>query len=450
MKFRISPANQKAYPKRFDREPGCQSILFNRDALDQYDEIILTSGEADALALLSLGFENVVATTTGEGALPAADVDALAKKSKVLVPFDNDPAGQNGVKEVAKRIGFERTFLVRLPDGVKDVNDFLVAGHSRAEFEVLLKAATQFDIPSVLSLSQALDRLEEQQTVSALDETTEVTPWPTINKILGAWKPGDLNVLSGIQKAGKTTLALNVAAFWAARGLPALLYCLEMPVERVVAHTLCAHYRVGLDEEDHLPPGIIAKARVDLADWPLYLGGNPRITGHKAVTDLIRQAVRRFGLKLVIFDNLHMLARNLDHINEEIGVITKEFKNLAMELEIPIVLIAQPRKLQENRIMSPWDLKGSVDIYSDADSIVMLHREQLGSTESRDAVAAAVEAEDGIHGDEQDNWSPVTTVRVVSRYRPSRDRLLYFEGAEKRFRQLTEVERELAKRGDLK
>jgi hypothetical protein len=65
-------------------------------------------------------------------------------------------------------------------------------------------------------------------------------------------------------------------------------------------------------------------------------------------------------------------------------------------------------------------------------------------------VAAAIEAEDGIYGDDQDNWSPVTTVRVVSRYRPSRDRLLYFEGAEKRFRQLTEVERELAKKGNLK
>jgi replicative DNA helicase len=283
-----------------------------------------------------------------------------------------------------------------------------------------------------------------------VDETAEFTPWDTINKSVGPASAGDLIVVSGPQKTGKTTFVGNVVAYWAERGFPALLYCLEMPIERLVRHTLCAHYRVVLDDEERLPPGTVEKARVDLAEWPLYLGSDPRIKGHKAVTDLIREAVRRFGLKLVVFDNLHMLARNLDHINEEIGVITKEFKNLAMELEIPIILIAQPRKLQQNQIMSPWDLKGSVDIYSDADTIIMLHREQLGSTESRDAVAAAIEAEDGVYGDEQDNWSPVATVRVVSRYRPSRDRLLYFEGAEKRFRQLTEVERELAKKGNLK
>jgi replicative DNA helicase len=340
---------------------------------------------------------------------------------------------------------------VCLPDGVKDVNDFLTAGGTRAEFEVLLKAATKFDIPSVLSLPQALDRLEAQQT-TALDETAEFTPWSTINKTVGQAKPGDLIVVSGFQKVGKTTWVSNVVAYWAERGFPALLYCLEMPIEPLVRHTLCAHYLVVLDDEERLPPGTVEKARVDLAEWPLYLGGDPRIKSHREVTNLIREAVRRFGLKLVVFDNLHMLARNLEHQNEEIGVITKEFKNLAMELEIPIILIAQPRKLQPNQIMSPWDLKGSVDIYSDADTIIMLHREQKASAESRSAVSAAAESEDGaIYGaDEEDNWSPVTTVRVVSRYRPSRDRLLYYEGAQKRFRQLTEVERELAKRGNLK
>jgi hypothetical protein len=44
------------------------------------------------------------------------------------------------VREVAKRLGFERTWLVRLPAGVKDVNEFLVHGGTREQFAAL-KAA---------------------------------------------------------------------------------------------------------------------------------------------------------------------------------------------------------------------------------------------------------------------------------------------------------------------
>jgi Toprim-like len=119
IKYRILPAYEANYPPRFDREPGCESVLFNVDALQVHEEMILASGEPDALALLTLGFENVVATTTGETSLPPSAVDGLAKKTKVLIPFDNDTAGQKGAREIGKRIGFDRTWLVTLPPGVK-------------------------------------------------------------------------------------------------------------------------------------------------------------------------------------------------------------------------------------------------------------------------------------------------------------------------------------------
>jgi len=45
------------------------------------------------------------------------------------------------VREVAKRLGFERTWLVRLPAGVKDVNEFLVHGGTREQFAALKKVS---------------------------------------------------------------------------------------------------------------------------------------------------------------------------------------------------------------------------------------------------------------------------------------------------------------------
>jgi replicative DNA helicase len=124
-----------------------------------------------------------------------------------------------------------------------------------------------------------------------------------------------------------------------------------------------------------------------------------------------------------------MLARSVDHRSEEIGVITKSFKLLAMEMEIPLILIAQPRKLTPGKVMTPWDLKDSVDIFSDADQIILLHRELIGSTCEKNAVQSAVEG--------AEIYDSKTLVRIAkSRHMAGKDALLYFEGAQHRFREI--------------
>ena len=101
-----------------------------------------------------------------------------------------------------------------------------------------------------------------------------------------------------------------------------------------------------------------------------------------------------------------------------------------MELEIPIILIAQPRKLEPGKVMSGYDLKDSVDIFSDADQIILLHREHLGAVKDGKAVEAA---EQGTG----DNYDPKTLVRPAkARHQRSSDAVLYLEGAQHRFREL--------------
>jgi replicative DNA helicase len=232
-------------------------------------------------------------------------------------------------------------------------------------------------------------------------------------------------VISGPQGIGKTSFTLNILSHWAQKGHPALFYCLEMGIEELVQHVLCAFYRCT---EEQVTPEVIEHARRDLVTWPLYLGANPRITESKATAELLRHAVRRYGLRLLAFDNLHMLARSADHRSEEVGIITKTFKLLAMEMEIPLILIAQPRKLMPGKVMTPWDLKDSVDIYSDADQILLLHRELIGSTNDKSAVAGAIEG--------AEIYSPKALVRLAkARHMASRDVLLHFEGAQHRFRE---------------
>ena len=135
------------------------------------------------------------------------------------------------------------------------------------------------------------------------------------------------------------------------------------------------------------------------------------------------------------FDHLHFLARSLDHRHEEVGLITKAFKLLASEMDIPILLIAQPRKTSPNVVMTEYDLKDSIDIYSDADQVIILFREQVGERKGSEAITEASQ------GEREDNLSPITLVRIGnSRYVASRDTLLYLEGERHYFRTLTPME----------
>jgi len=428
IKFRSLPPAEK----EFERVPGCPSIMFNEDCLKGCAEAILCEGELDAITLLDQGFDNVVATTTGAGTLPADGYDKLIRLERIFLAYDADPVGQKGARETAKRLGIEKCYVVRFPEGVHDVNDYFLKGGTAEGFKKLLVEAKPFDVDTVSSFAQALDRLAEDRVTRVWDQLEETVPWPNVQRLVKRWRAGDLIVLSSPPDTGKTTFAIGVLLHWAIRGFPVLLYSLEMNLERLTEHVLCAHYKIP---EEEITPELIEKAKVEFADVPLYLGHDPRHVDRKGIIDVLRQAVKRYGLRLLSFDHLHFLARSLDHRHEEIGLITKAFKLLASEVEIPILLIAQPRKMGANVVMTGFDLKDSIDIYSDADQLIILFREQMAESKGS---AAVTEAQEGVR---DDNKSPITLVRIgKGRYVASRDTLLYLEGERHYFRILTPME----------
>ena len=64
---------------------------------------------------------------------------------------------------------------------------------------------------------------------------------------------------------------------------------------------------------------------------------------------------------------------------QEIGLAVQGFKFLAEEMEIPIILIAQPRKIEADAVMTAQDLKDSSSIYSDCDHLIIMHRRRLAT-----------------------------------------------------------------------
>ena len=118
---------------------------------------------------------------------------------------------------------------------------------------------------------------------------------------------------------------------------------------RIIEKVIQCHTKTGEPE-----PTEIEHTEYDFTGKPLYLGYCYQKPDLNGIIETIRAAVQRYGLKLVVFDHLHFLCRSITNQTQEIGLAVQSFKFLAEEMEIPIILIAQPRKIQPDSIMRPW------------------------------------------------------------------------------------------------
>jgi KaiC/GvpD/RAD55 family RecA-like ATPase len=410
VKYRRLPPGDKA----FERWPGGESILYNQDVLKDAKPdtpVYVVEGELDTISMWANGFATCVSTSLGAGSFQPAWVDLLERFEKVYLVYDADKEGRSGAQKHSRRFDPSRVYDVVLPE--KDANEFFCKGHTADELEHIISVARPFDVENIQTLAQVFGELLQDQD----QKESRIAPsWPSVRKLTGPYEPGDLIVLTAPPKIGKTTFALNDAYAWARVEIPVLFYCLEMRPKRLFRKLL--QIAMNLTETE-LTPQTIGQGYRKIYDLPLCLGYNYKKCTLDIVVETIRRGVRRFGFEVVVFDNLHFLARSITHQVQELGLISKTFKLLAEELQIPIVLIAQPRRGDdENRVVGINDIKGSSDIGADADQIIVLYRKKK-------------KAKDGLA---EVSFEPETLVRVdASRYRAGGETLLWFDGATGRF-----------------
>ena len=405
IKFRSLPPAEKT----FMRTKDAMSPLFNQDAVKGNDAIVICEGELDAITCWQHGIRNVVSVPNGCNSFTPEWYDLLNEKSKIYLWYDADEKGEKAARELSKRFGIEKCYRVRTRDNIKDANE-----HFRADGEAdILDSATRYHVDNVsLFVDAAWDIFRKRD-----DSQTGInTPWKPLNKLMGHVEIGDLIVVSAPPKTGKTSLCLNIAAHNADQGFPVLFYCLEMRPERLAKKIIQSE--CGMTE-DEITFASVKSALPRIVNLPLYFAYNFKDVNIDTVTAVIRQSVKRYGIKVVFFDNLHLLSRNVSHAVQEIGMLSRTFKLLAEELEIPIFLIAQPRKLQEGAIMTMNDLKDSSSIGADSDQVIIMHRKRIASKEGETAEAS---------------YEPLTLIRVdASRYTAGGDTVLHFEGSKSKF-----------------
>lgn len=415
--------------KTFRRVKDCRSVLFNSDCLSSETSMVyLCEGEIDALTLWDRGEKNIVATTTGAGSFDPAWIDQLKDIKKIIIVYDPDEPGQKGAREVARRLGYDRCFNVVLPDG-QDINEYFTAGNTIADFIIYVSENTRrFDVAGVMTFDDGLSKFKED--LQRPEQFAGIrTGWSSLDRIIKTgFMPGELIVLSAPPKIGKSTLALQIVSYNSLLDIPALFLCLEMRPMKVIQKIAQCHVKsegIGFAE--------IEQTRAEFKSKPLYLGYCYQKPTLENIIETLKEAIRRYGLKLVVFDHLHFLCRSINNQTQEVGLAVQAFKFLAEELEIPIILIAQPRKIQADCIMTAMDLKDSSSIYSDCDHLILMHRARKVTNPNDLQEGAILQTE---------AFDSVTLIRVeASRYNSGGETVLYYHGEYSRFDEMTGAKR---------
>jgi replicative DNA helicase len=256
-------------------------------------------------------------------------------------------------------------------------------------FAVSQKFIKQDFVPIKSILEAAFNRIDE---LHKGDHQLRGIPsgYPDLDGILAGFQKSDLVILAARPSIGKTTLALDFARQIAVQQkVPVGIFSLEMGSDQLIDRMLAAQSGVDLwrlrtgrlksgDGDDDFQR--IGEAMGILSDAPIFIddAGSANVMEMRTMA---RRLQSEHNVGMIIIDYLQLMEGRSSNQNSrvnEISEISRALKQLARELNIPIIALSQLSRSVESRspqIPKLSDLRESGSIEQDADIVMFLYRE---------------------------------------------------------------------------
>ena len=250
------------------------------------------------------------------------------------------------------------------------------------------------------------------------------TGYKYLDETLQGLKPGEMIVIAARPSVGKTSLAMNIAESAALGQMistgqkvpyddgkqhPVAIFSLEMPVEQLTKRMLAGRAGINMwrlnrnlvsrNEKSAMTESLM-QAMGELKGAPFYVDDSAGLD----VMDLrarARRMKKQHGIELIVIDYLQLCtcregARQNRQI--EVSMISQQLKAMAKELKVPVIVLSQLSRANEQRgdkYEKPKlsDLRDSGAIEQDADVVCLLRRPSRNSNdpESNDPTLAYVD-----------------------------------------------------------
>jgi replicative DNA helicase len=264
-------------------------------------------------------------------------------------------------------------------------------------------------VPLKDELTEAWERLDKLHT-DGQGMRGIPTGFPDLDHKLAGFQKADLIILAARPSMGKTSLALDIIRQTAVEhGTPVGIFSLEMSSQQLVDRMLAAQSNVDawkmrtgkLSRQDDFES--IREGLDKLAKAPIYIDDQPG-NNILRMRSIARRLKNEKGLGLIVVDYLQLMVPTTtknDNVVQQITEISRSLKNLARELDVPVLALSQLSRAIEQRGGRPRlsDLRDSGSIEQDADVVMFIHREDKYKDESEKTNIAEIMIEKHRNGE---------------------------------------------------
>lgn len=226
------------------------------------------------------------------------------------------------------------------------------------------------------------------------------TPWPPFDNMPVGLRPGHMIIVAGRPSMGKTAFVMNIAEHTVLAGGVALMFSMEMTKVELSQRLLSSVSGIPLTR--------LLNGKLTDDDWDRVTAALGKLhevpfvvdeTGGLTLAQIrarARRIMRRQGrLDLVVIDYMQLMeaGRDGENRNAELTAISRGIKAMAKELRCPVIALSQlSRKVEERANKRPMmsDLRESGALEQDADSIILLYRDEYYKPETMDKGIAEI------------------------------------------------------------
>lgn len=215
-----------------------------------------------------------------------------------------------------------------------------------------------------------------------------------LDHVTNGLQPSDLIVIASRPSMGKTTFALNIALNAAIRNeIPVAIFSLEMSKSQLAIRLMCSEAEI--DNQKFKTGNLLRKdwdkiilASDDLANAPIYIDDTPFLTIIDIIAKCRNLVKEEKNIGLIVIDYLQlMIDSDKDDRRYQASKISCMLKNLAKELNVPIILLSQISRAvdrRKNKRPRLTDLRETGTIEQDADMVIFVYRDVYNGKNNAD------------------------------------------------------------------
>ncbi len=236
-----------------------------------------------------------------------------------------------------------------------DINEIIDRAES-ALFAVTERRLRTELVPLQHAVTEYYDRMDRLYSQGE-DAMGVPTGFNDLDTLLGGLQKSDLLIVAGRPGMGKTSWLLTVALNAAKRGAQVVIFSMEMSNEQIVQRLIAAETGIStrklrLGRLDDNEWEIFVKAIGDLGKLHIYLDDTPALSPLQ-LRAKTRRLYNEYGLDLILVDYLQLMtsgsSRRADNRVQEISFISRTLKQIARELNVPLLAAAQLSRAVEQR-----------------------------------------------------------------------------------------------------